>query len=51
MQRIDWDPKTEGIHIELKKSDGKLIVIDMQQNKIAYVNGNPVVLDVAPFHC
>ncbi len=47
---VDWDPKTEGIHIELKKSDGKLIVIDMQLgNKIAYVNGNPVVLDVAPF--
>ncbi|GEM_PF-2067736 len=47
---VDWDPKTEGIHIELKKSDGQLIVIDMQLgNKIAYVNGNPVVLDVAPF--
>ncbi|MGC9089552.1 MAG: stalk domain-containing protein, partial [Caldisericia bacterium] len=48
--KVDWDPKTEGIHIELKKSDGKTIVIDMQLgNKIAYVNGNPVVLDVAPF--
>ena len=47
---VDWDPKTEGIHIELKKSDGKTIIIDMQLgNKIAYVNGNPVVLDVAPF--
>jgi len=35
---VDWDPKTEGIHIELKKSDGQLIVIDMQLgNKIAYV--------------
>lgn len=48
--RVDWDPKTEGIHIELKKSDGKTIIIDMQLgNKIAYVNGSPVVLDVAPF--
>lgn len=48
--RVDWDPKTEGIHIELKKSDGTMVIIDMQLgNKIAYVNGNPVTLDVAPF--
>ncbi len=48
--RVDWDPKTEGIHIELKKSDGTMIIIDMQlRNKIAYVNGKPYVLDVAPF--
>ncbi|MEM1974242.1 MAG: stalk domain-containing protein, partial [Thermoplasmata archaeon] len=48
--RVDWDPKTEGIHIELKKSDGTMVIIDMQLgNKIAYVNGKPYVLDVAPF--
>ncbi|MDI6860537.1 MAG: stalk domain-containing protein [Caldisericia bacterium] len=48
--KVDWDPKTEGIHIELKKSDGSMVIIDMQLgNKIAYVNGKPYVLDVAPF--
>jgi hypothetical protein len=48
--RVDWDPKTEGIHIELAKSDGSMVIIDMQLgNKIAYVNGKPYVLDVAPF--
>ncbi|MBC7194142.1 MAG: hypothetical protein H5U37_00550 [Caldisericia bacterium] len=48
--KVDWDPKTEGIHIELKKSDGTMVIIDMQLgNKIAYVNGKPYVLDVAPF--
>jgi len=48
--KVDWDPKTEGIHIELQKSDGSMVIIDMQLgNKIAYVNGKPYVLDVAPF--
>lgn len=49
--RVDWDPKTEGIHIELRKSDGSVIIIDMQiRNKIAYINGKPYVLEVAPFY-
>lgn len=47
---VDWDPETEGIHIELPRSDGSTIVIDMQLgNKIAYVNGEPYALEVAPF--
>jgi len=47
---VDWDPETEGIHIELPRSDGTTIVIDMQLgNKIAYVNGEPYALEVAPF--